>query len=324
MVNLGVVLRRADHTVALVDGDLGMANLGPMLGVTGGGTLHDVLSEGLSLEEALVEEAPGFAVLRGSESLSDYPEADPRRLEEVLDSLAADYDFVIVDTGAGLSHEDVLPLGLADRVLLVSSPDPAAVGDTRKTAELAGLARGDIAGLLVTKAESDFDAAAAAEVIGVELLGVIPYDATVRRSTAAGRPLEAVDPDTPAAEAYRELAAAIADGSAEPLQGTPTAEAMGQGTDQQADPARGAAPNTPSDAAEGSPTEPESASSDGEPAGESAKEAAEEDEVDTEEEPERTTEPDPDDEAEDPLAEFEDDDPERSGGFLAWLARIFR
>ncbi|MDZ7701377.1 MAG: P-loop NTPase [Halobacteriales archaeon] len=230
VVNLGVVLRRAEHSVVLVDADLGMANLGPMLGISGEPTLHDVLAGTASLEEALVEEAPGFAVLPGSDSLTDYPSADPRNLGDVLESLAEEFDFVLVDTGAGMSHEDVLPLGLADRVVLVASPDPAAIGDTRKTAELAGLARGDIAGLVVTKADEGTDAAEVAAQVGVDLLGVIPYDVTVRKSTASGRPLEAVDTETPAAVAYRALADTLVDGSADPLRGSPSAEELGAGS----------------------------------------------------------------------------------------------
>lgn len=211
VVNLGVVLRRADHTVALVDGDLGMANLGTMLGVDAESSIHDVLAGAVSVEDAVVEEAPGFGVLVGSPNLESYPDADPRELRGVLESLAESYDFVLVDTGAGMSHEDVLPLGLADRVVLVTTPEPAAIGDVRKTAELAGLAEGDIAGLVVSMAEDTTDATHVGSQVGVEVIGVIPFDHTVRESTASATPLEGLDPDSPAAVAYRQLADTLAD-----------------------------------------------------------------------------------------------------------------
>ncbi|MFB6353612.1 MAG: MinD/ParA family protein [Halobacteriales archaeon] len=209
VVNLGVVLRRADHTVALVDGDLGMANLGRLLGIDASTTLHDVLAGEATVEEAIVEEAPGFGVLAGSGELSSYPDAEPSGLRDVLETLAADYEFVLVDTGAGMSHEDVLPLGLADRVVLVTTPEPASIGDTQKTAELADLADGTIAGLVVTMADDGTDGRHIARQVGVELLGVVPYDPAVRESTASATPLEALDPDGPAAAAYRELAATL-------------------------------------------------------------------------------------------------------------------
>ncbi len=334
VVNLGVVLRRADHSVALVDADLGMANLGPKLGITGGGTLHDVLAGAMTLEDALVEEAPGFAVLRGSKSLMDYPDADPQNLRGVLEALAEDYEFVLVDTGAGMSHEDVLPLGLADQVLLVSSPDPAAIGDTRKTAELAGLASSDIAGLVVTKADSDTDAAAIAEEVGTELLGTIPYDGTVRTSTAAGRPLEAVDPDGPAAKAYRDLADVLADLNAEPPSEAVTAagtgddepatpEEMSESERETADEGPAAAEPTaePTPASERETTDPPegsaaSAEAETEPAepSEPDDDSADADEVAKADQPEGG--PDP--------AEDEGEDIEQSSGFLSRLGRLFR
>lgn len=234
VTNLGVVLRRSNHSVALVDADLGMANLAPMLGISGDQTLHDVLAGRADLDEALVTETSGFAVLPGSETLTNFSAADPSGLGAVLDSLAEDYDFVLVDTGAGMTHEGVLPLSLADQVLLVTSPDPAAVENTKKTAKLTELADGVIAGVVVTKADETIDADEVAARIGVELLGIVPFDPTVRRSTAAGKPLEAVDPDSPAAAAYREFATVLTPTPAEPSQPAGDSMALTSSRDGQA------------------------------------------------------------------------------------------
>jgi septum site-determining protein MinD len=280
VANLGVVLRRSNHSVALVDADLGMANLGPMLGISGDPTLHDVLADTADLDQALVTETTGFAMLPGSQTLNDFSEADPAGLRTVLDSLAEEYEYVLVDTGAGVTHEGVLPLGLADQVLLVTSPDPAAVENTRKTAELTELADGVIAGVVVTKADETIDAEEIADSIGVNLLGVIPFDPTVRRSTAAGEPLEAVDPDSPAAEAYRNIATVLtteavessedalsrapdspgsADQSAETAQTEPATDSEPAGAEAPADETAAASP----DSGQSEPAKPEPPESNG-------------------------------------------------------------
>lgn len=252
VTNLGVVLRRSNHSVALVDADLGMANLGPMLGISGEPTLHDVLAGTAELDAALVTETTGFAVLPGSGTLTDFSEADPAGLRAVLDSLAEEYEYVLVDTGAGVTHEGVLPLGLADHVILVSSPDPAAVENTRKTAELTELAEGGLAGVVVTKADETVDAEEIADTLGVDLLGIIPFDPTVRRSTAAGQPLEAVDPDSPAAEAYRNIANVLTTSAVEP-----TENAMGQAVDSPGTDDPSAEPAEPAPAIGSEPTDAE-------------------------------------------------------------------
>lgn len=352
VVNLGVVLRRADHTVALVDADLGMANLGTMLGVDGEATLHDVLAGEVGVEEAVVEEAPGFGVLAGSPDLTSYPDADPRELRGVLETLAESYDYVLVDTGAGMSHEDVLPLGLADQVLLVTTPEPAAIGDTRKTADLADLAAGDLAGLVVTMADEATDAKYVASQVGVELLGVIPFDATVRKSTASATPLEGLDPDSPAATAYRELAARIADDAVEPETRAPTAEpTAGRGTADTADgPSDGGATRATDavggDVGSNEPVDAGNAEDAIEVDANDAHEAADVEPTDEPTDAEAAIDPSADavdeagtpaddaeavdgedaadaEEAEDYLEEFEDDEP-ASGGLFSKLTRLFR
>lgn len=352
VVNLGVVLRRADHTVALVDGDLGMANLGTMIGVAGDATLHDVLAGEARVEEAIVEEAPGFGVLAGSEELTSYPDADPRALREVLETLASSYEYVLVDTGAGMSHEDVLPLGLADQVVLVTSPEPAAIGDTRKTAELAGLAEGDLAGLVITMADESTDTAAIAAEVDTDLLGVIPFDATVRQSTTTATPLEGLDPESPAATAYRELATTLDEATDAPATRAPAAapaggaeatvateeavSSVGDGTESAGDATEvgasepeeapesdtdGAAPSGPADAVSGESREEESADDDGD-----AVDADELDELSSEESVDPSTDDSAEAETDSETDEANDQDANDASedGFFAKLTGLFR
>lgn len=53
-INLGAALRAAGHDTIVVDADLAMANLGSMVDVRSGPTLHDVLASEAALHEALV------------------------------------------------------------------------------------------------------------------------------------------------------------------------------------------------------------------------------------------------------------------------------
>jgi septum site-determining protein MinD len=207
--NLGVTLAAAGLDVAVVDADLGMPNLARLVGVSpDGATLHDVLAGDAEPLDAVYEGPEGVAVVPGDGTLDAYAAVDPRALRTVVDALAA-YDVVLLDTGAGLSHDTVLPLGLADSVVLVSTPSPDAFGDTKKTKQLADHLDVPVAGLVVTRLDREgVDTDGMASHLGVPLLGVVPEDPLDADSTgglAATR-----DADSTVAAAYRALAASVA------------------------------------------------------------------------------------------------------------------
>jgi septum site-determining protein MinD len=210
-INLGVSLRMDDHSVALIDADVEMPNLVELLGVEPTVTIHDVLSGAADTEQALLELGEGFAAIPGDPSISGYASIDPARLQTVVGTLEEAYDFVLLDTGAGLSYDDIMPLGLADEIVLVSSPDAAAVENAKRTQAFVERLNRPIRGVVITKADGSVDGSIAEE-FDTELLAVIPDDQAVRLSTAAGKPLEVYAPNSPASQAYRQLEANLTDG----------------------------------------------------------------------------------------------------------------
>lgn len=210
-INLGVSLRMDGHSVALIDADIEMPNLVEMLGIDPEHTIHDVLSGTADTEQALIEIGDGFAAIPGDPSISGYATIEPAQLETVVSSLEEGYDFVLLDTGAGLSYDDIMPLGLADEIVLVSSPDPAAVENAKRTQAFVEKLNRPIKGVVITKADGTVDGSIADEFES-DLLAVVPEDQAVRLSTAAGTPLEIYAPNSPAAQAYRQLEANLTDG----------------------------------------------------------------------------------------------------------------
>ncbi|MFC7214249.1 cell division ATPase MinD [Saliphagus sp. GCM10025334] len=212
-VNLGTALAQAGKRVAIVDVDLGMANLAGFVSLTPESTtLHDVLASDASIEDATYNLAENIVAIPSGTGLDDYAETSPEGLREVVETLREQFEYVLLDVGAGVSHETVLPLGLADAVFLVSTPEPASVHDVKKTIELTERAGGSTAGLIVTRTRPAGDVSydEIADRLDVALLGTIPDDSLVRESVYAGTPLVVHDPETPAAVAYRRLAADLA------------------------------------------------------------------------------------------------------------------
>jgi len=218
-VNLGTVLAGAGHRVAIVDTDLGMANLAGFVNLSPDGpTLHDVLAGEASVADATYEVAERIGAIPSGTELSGFAETDATGLADVIDQLRPEFDYVLLDVGAGVSHESVLPLGIADETILVSTPEPASVQDVRKTVDLVERSGGDIAGLVLTRTRSgdkvSYDEIAAR--LDLPLLGTIPEDDAARDSVYACTPLVVNTPDSPAAVAYRELAEALEGTASEP------------------------------------------------------------------------------------------------------------
>jgi septum site-determining protein MinD len=212
-LNLAVSLGTDAASVVLVDADLGMANIGGMLDIHTGLTLHDVLAGVADVESTIVEEYEATDVVPGGRNLEEYAEADPNRLPTVLTTLKEMYEYVVVDAGAGLGYADVVPIEAADEVILTTTPADAAIGDTAKLAKFSERVNAEVRGVVVTRVDEETDPEVVGTKVGTEPLGVVPEDQNVQESIDAGLPLELYAPDSPAGVAYSRIADVISEGS---------------------------------------------------------------------------------------------------------------
>lgn len=205
VTNLATALSAAGYEVVGVDVDLGMANLGPVLGVEpeDGQTIHDVLAGETGISAATYQTDRGFSVIPGTQGLDEYAEADPSRLKYAVGPLKEEYDVVLLDTSAGLSHEVMVPLGLADSTVLVTTPDVVAIRDAAKTGELTTRVGGTVEGVVVNRARDDEETQGLIDELGDEVLAPIPEDSAITMKHVVART------GSPAAKAFSELAASI-------------------------------------------------------------------------------------------------------------------
>jgi len=224
--NLGSTLADTGADVVVIDGDIGMANLGAALGVEPTGpTLHDVLAGEADPREAAYEGPAGLAVIPGDTSLDSFAAAEPQRLDRVVEAFD-DADFILIDVGAGVSHETSIPLSVSDAVVLVSTAERDALVDTEKTRQLTERLGGAVAGAVITRTDP---ATPIDEVVSGSLtanvLTTIPDDEAVRESIAVGEPLVSYAPHSEAAAGYRELARQLTGRTPEPPEPSPTEQA---------------------------------------------------------------------------------------------------
>ncbi|WP_436936172.1 MinD/ParA family ATP-binding protein [Halovenus marina] len=204
-VNLGVALEDRGYDTVVIDADLGMANLGEMLELDHDRSLHEILAGDSTVSEALTDAQGGLTTVPGEQSLEAFAEADPAKLRKVTKTLKNAYDIVLIDTGAGLSHETTVPLGLADGIVLVTTPDDVAINDTKKTADLAERVDGTVLGAIISRVTADTDVAAVTERLDMPMLGIVPEDVDATRD----EPLVLNSPESNATAAYTQLAESL-------------------------------------------------------------------------------------------------------------------
>lgn len=204
-INIASALRSVGFSVALVDADLGTTNVADVLELDVEISIHEALAGEADIEEAIVTAETGLDVLSGGDSIANLAEADPAELRTVVDALSGEYDTVIVDTGTGLSHEVLVPFGLADGVALVSTPANTSIVDTRKTAEVVEKVDGALLGVVVNRVTDDTDLEHVREQIELPLLELIPDDPRASKT----EPVVMKASDTDLAEAYRQLATTL-------------------------------------------------------------------------------------------------------------------
>lgn len=130
--NLAAALTRHGLRVLVLDADLGLANLDVVLNLYPKVTLHDVFIGKATLQEAVVVAPGGFHVLLAGSGMVEYSRLTPEvrnQLIHVIDTLAPNYDIVLLDTGAGISDVVLFSVSLAHEVLIVATPEPTSLTD---------------------------------------------------------------------------------------------------------------------------------------------------------------------------------------------------
>jgi flagellar biosynthesis protein FlhG len=163
-VNLSIALAARGARVTLVDVDLGLANADVLLNVQPRYTLSHVVAGVKSLDEVAVDAPGGIRFIPGGSGLQELANvSDFERLSLIsqLQRLRISTDIVVLDCGAGISRNVTSFALSADRVVVVTTPQPTAITDAYAAIKV--LRRLDCAppmGIIVNMTESRAQAGA--------------------------------------------------------------------------------------------------------------------------------------------------------------------
>lgn len=131
-LNLALAMADRGQRVILLDADLGLANINIMLGVVPRRTLWDVVLGTTRIDEVVEPGPHGIRLISGVSGVAEMARLSSdelNRLVEGFQALEGQYDWFIVDTGAGLSPSVLAFVLGADEALVVTQAEPTALAD---------------------------------------------------------------------------------------------------------------------------------------------------------------------------------------------------
>src|SRR5579862_7744044 len=132
-VNLATALAQAGRRTLLLDGDLGLANVDVLLGLTPRYTLEHVLRGERTLEEVIIESSAGVRVVpaaSGVARMAALSSTEQAGIIQAFATLPEPLEIMIVDTAAGICESVLQFCQSAQQVLVVLRDEPAALTDT--------------------------------------------------------------------------------------------------------------------------------------------------------------------------------------------------
>lgn len=131
-VNMGIALAQLGQRVLLVDADLGLANADVVMGVTPKFHLGHVLSGQKQVSEVIQAGPAGIKILAGGSGdyeLANLSERDLANCVASLNEIEKDLDFIILDTGAGISNSVLKFVLAAGEVIIITTTEPTSITD---------------------------------------------------------------------------------------------------------------------------------------------------------------------------------------------------
>lgn len=197
--NLGMALARSGRSVALVDADFGLRNLDLLLGLENRivYTALEVLAGECRLEQALVKDKrlQGLVLLPAAQNRTK-DAVSPEQMKQLIDELASMYEYILVDSPAGIEMGFKNAIVAAQEALIVTTPEIAAVRDADRVIGLLEAQNIKRINLIVNRlrpamvqANDMMSVQDVQDILAIPLIGVVPDDERVIVSTNRGEPL---------------------------------------------------------------------------------------------------------------------------------------
>ena len=196
--NLAAALARLGERVVCLDLDIGLRNLDLVLGLENRIVydIVDVIEGKVRLRQALVKDKrlEGLHLLPAAQWREKHA-INALQVTRLCKDLCAEFDLVLIDSPAGLEIGFRNAIAPADQVILVVTPEVSSIRDADRVIDLLADAGKPAPRLIINRARSAMmkkgdmlDIPDVLEILGIQLLGIVPEDQHVIANTNVGTP----------------------------------------------------------------------------------------------------------------------------------------
>ena len=197
--NLGIALARMGKKVVMIDADIGLRNLDVIMGLENRIVydLVDVVEGRSKLRQAMIKhkQFPDLHLIPAAQT-RDKTAVSPADMIQICNKLRDDFDFIIIDSPAGIERGFRNAVAPADQVLIVTNPEVSAVRDADRViglleAENKGpgqLILNRLKPAMVKRGEM-LSPSDVTDLLGLEIIGIVPEDDLVIPASNSGVPV---------------------------------------------------------------------------------------------------------------------------------------
>lgn len=222
-LNFAMALQKRGYSVLVFDADISFANIDVLLGTPAQYNLIHLLKGEKSIWDIIQTGPNGLQFIAGGSGFKDLVRLTDQEIEyfaQQIGKLNGHVDFIVFDTGAGLSKETVRFITAADETIVVTTPEPTSITDAYALIKMVKSMGHEVTfRLIVNRVADDREGRqtsenmrqVASKYLGIDLpvLGYIPDDSSVSKAVKRQTPLSVAFPDSAAARGIDRIASSF-------------------------------------------------------------------------------------------------------------------
>jgi len=221
--NLALSLAALDKKVCVFDADASLANINILLGIQPTHTLQHLLNGEKELKDIIIDGPRGLKIVPGATGIAEYAHLSNEQKEillTALDKLQEDFDYLIIDTAAGIG-DDVLDFIKASQFsIIIITPEPTSLTDSFSLLKALKRSNYNRTSYVLVNMALDFNnsqaiykrfESAVRKYIDADIayLGYIQVDETMISSVSLQCPAVLLSPDSVASNCFKNLATGL-------------------------------------------------------------------------------------------------------------------